>query len=70
MARSVVVTLNYTADQKEEMAELINRVSNGPDSFFDGKAVILEGCGDCPLCLITCERGVGRNGRVGRLSIK
>ena len=52
------------------MGELTNRMSNGPDSFFDGKAVALEGCGDCPLCLITCGRGLGRNGRAGRLSIK
>ncbi len=44
------------------MGELTNRVSNGPDSFLDGKAAVLNVRGDCPLCLIKCGRGVGRNG--------
>ncbi len=52
------------------MGELTNRVSKGPDSFLDVKAVPPEGCGNGLLCLITCERGVGRNGRVRQLSIK
>ena len=43
------------------MGEITNRVSNGSDSFFDSKAVALNGCGDGPLWLITCGRGVGRN---------
>ncbi len=51
------------------MGELTNRVSNDPDSYFDSKAVALEGCGDCPLCLITCGRGLGRNGRVGHFQL-
>ena len=46
------------------MGELTNRVSNGPDSFFDGKAVTLEGCCIGSWCLITCGRDVGRNGKV------
>ena len=46
------------------MGELTNRVSNGPDSFFDGKAVALEGHGNGRWCLITCGRDVESNGRV------
>ncbi len=46
------------------MGELTSQVSNGPDSFFAGRALDQRGCGDCPLCLIICERGVGRNGSV------
>ena len=41
------------------MGELTNWMSNGPDSFFDGKAVALEGLGDGHWCLITCGRDVG-----------
>ncbi len=54
------------------MGELTNRVSNGPDSFFDSKAVALNVCGDGPLWLITCGRGVGGDVSVstGKLSIK
>jgi hypothetical protein len=65
MAGSVVATFNYRVErQKTEMGELTNWMSNGPDSFFDGKAVTLEGCSDGHWCLMTCGRDVGRNGRV------
>ena len=43
------------------MRELTNRVSNGPDSFFDSKAVALNGCCNGQWHFITCARGVGRN---------
>ena len=46
------------------MGELPNQVSNGPDSFFEGKAVTLEGCDNGCCCFITCGRGMGRNGKV------
>ena len=48
------------------MGELPNQVSNGPDSFFEGKAVTLEGCDNGRCCFITCGRGMGRNGKVSR----
>jgi hypothetical protein len=65
MAGSVVATFNYRVErQKTKMGELTNWMSDGPDSFLDGKAVTLEGCGDGHWCLITCERDMGRNGRV------
>ena len=65
MAKSVGAAFNYRVErQKKKMGELTNRVSNGHDSFFDGKAVALEGCSDGRWCLITCGRGVGRNGKV------
>jgi hypothetical protein len=52
------------------MGELTNRVSNGPDSFFYGKAVALEGRGDGRWCLITCGgRGEEWQSQSGRLSI-
>jgi hypothetical protein len=46
------------------MGELTNQVSNGPDSFFDSRAVDLRGCCNGPMWSIRCGRGVGRNGRV------
>ncbi len=46
------------------MGELTNRVSNEPETFFDGKAVALNGCGNGHWHLITCGRSVGRNGIV------
>jgi hypothetical protein len=65
MAGSVAATFNYRVErQKTKMGELTNWMSNGPDSFFDGKAVALEGRGDGRWCLITCGKKVERNGRV------
>jgi hypothetical protein len=65
MAGSVAVTFNYRVErQKTKIGELTNRVSNGPDSFFGGKAVTLEGRGDGLWFLITCGRGMGRSGKV------
>ena len=46
------------------MGELTSQVSNGPDSFFDSRAVDQRGRGNGPTWLIRCGRGVGRNGRV------
>ena len=46
------------------MGELTNQVSNGPDSFFDSRAVDQRGRGNGPTWLIRWGRGVGRNGRV------
>ena len=46
------------------MGELPNHVSNGPDSFFEGKAVTLEGRDNSHCCFITCGRGMVRNGKV------
>jgi hypothetical protein len=64
MARSVAATFNYIADQTKEMAELTNRVSNGPDSFFNSKTVAAGGCGDGRCFFIPCGRDVGQNGKV------
>ena len=46
------------------MGELTNQVSNGPDSFFDSRAVDLRGRGNRPMWSIRCGRVVGRNDRV------
>jgi hypothetical protein len=46
------------------MAELTNRGSNGPDSFFNGKTVAAGGCSDGHCFLIPCGRDVGQNGKV------
>jgi RecA/RadA recombinase len=64
MARSVAATFNYIADQEKEMAELTNRVSNGPDSFFNSKTVATGGRGNGHCFLVPCGRDVGQNGKV------
>jgi hypothetical protein len=51
---------------KKEMGELANQVSNRPNSFFEGKAVTLEGHDNGRCCFITCGRSMGRNGKVSR----
>ena len=49
---------------KNKMAELTNRVSNEPNSFFDSKTVAVGGRGDGPCFFIPCGRDVGQNGKV------
>ena len=48
-------------ENKKQMGELTNWVSNGPDAYFGGKAVALNGRGNGHWHFITHGRDVGRN---------